>query len=393
MKVIRFPGARHGAPETAWAAELEAALDGAAQGPSAESWRELRADVRSLTPPLNPALESRLRIEIDRRTARTRRRAFAGRLRSLPAPALAGGGLAVCAAVVVLALVITSIGGSTSPSRRDARVDQLGVSSPHTTGTSGALGPVASSAAERATEATTSSSAEAVAPPASTPGRVQQLSASLSLSTTPANVQATSDGVARLATREGGYVASSHTQVQSGAGEASLTLRLPSAHLGAALAAIGRLAPVRSESQSLQDITNTYNATRQRLGDARAERQALLRALAKASTAGEIGSLHERLAANRGAIASEETALRQISRRASNSEVEVTVLATNHAAAGGTLTLRRGLHDAGRVLSVALAVLVIAAAALVPLALLCLLLVGVARLWRRYTRERVLEGS
>ena len=83
---------------------------------------------------------------------------------------------------------------------------------------------------------------------------------------------------------------------------------------------------MRAENQSLQDITNTYDAARQRLSDATAERQALLRALTKASTEGEIDSLRERLAQNRGAIANAHTALQAVSQRASTSEVEVTVV-------------------------------------------------------------------
>ena len=58
---------------------------------------------------------------------------------------------------------------------------------------------------------------------------------------------------------------------------------------------------VRAQSQSLQDITDTYNAARQRLTDAIAERQALIRALAGATTEGQIASLRERLSQARGA--------------------------------------------------------------------------------------------
>jgi hypothetical protein len=85
---------------------------------------------------------------------------------------------------------------------------------------------------------------------------VQQLAASITLDSSPQNLQATSDQVAQLTVRDGGYVQSSNVQVQQqGASEATLALRLPSARLAAALAAIGRLAPVRAENQSLQDIT------------------------------------------------------------------------------------------------------------------------------------------
>jgi hypothetical protein len=220
---------------------------------------------------------------------------------------------------------------------------------------------------------------------------VQQLAASLSLSATPSDVQATADRVARLAVSEEGFVESSHVQVeQEGASEATLMLRLPGRRLSADLAALGQLAPVRAESQSLQDITNTYDAARQRLSDATAERGALLRALAGATTEGEVDSLRSRLSQARIAITQAQAALQAISRRASTAEVEVTVLGDAHAGSEG-LTLRRGLHDAGRVLLVALVGLILAATVLVPLALLLATFAGARRMWRRYQRERALD--
>jgi hypothetical protein len=217
------------------------------------------------------------------------------------------------------------------------------------------------------------------------------LGASIALTATPDEVQTVADRVSRLATSEGGFVRSSHVNEEEQAGEATLTLSLPSAKLSAALASLGRLAPVRSESQSLQDITNTYDEARQRLNDAIAERQALLRALARTSTEGEIDSLHARLAQNGGAIARARAAVGAVSQQASTAEVEVTVVGDKNASSEG-LTLRRGLHDAGRVLTMTLVVLLIAAAVLLPLALVAIALVAGRRAWFRHQRERVLGG-
>jgi septal ring factor EnvC (AmiA/AmiB activator) len=172
-------------------------------------------------------------------------------------------------------------------------------------------------------------------------------------------------------------------------------LKLPSARLAAALAAIARLAPVSSESQSLQDITNAYEAARQRLADARAERQALLKALAAAKTEGEIDSLRERLSQARNAINRDQSALHAVSQRASTAEVEVTVLANADAnpTTSEGLTLHSGLHDALRVLTVALIAMLIAAAVLVPIALMIAALAIARRVWRRYQRERALDAA
>jgi hypothetical protein len=222
---------------------------------------------------------------------------------------------------------------------------------------------------------------------------VQQLGASVSLAPAASEVQGVADRVSRLASSVGGFVQSSHVQVQQGAtSEATLTLKLPSAKLTAALASLAQLAPVRSQSQSLQDITDASVAARRRLADANAERQALLRALAQASTQGQIESLRERLAQAGRAIAGARSALQSISSRASTAEVEVNVIGDAHPASEG-LTLKRGLHDAGHVLVVALTVLLIAAAVLVPLALTVLAFVGSRRAWIRSRRERVLDAG
>jgi hypothetical protein len=229
--------------------------------------------------------------------------------------------------------------------------------------------------------------------PASAPGRVQQLGASVTLAVVPTAVQATANRVSRLVVRDGGFVQSSHVQVQQGsAGEANLLLKLPSEKLSAALASLEQIAPVREESQSLQDITSSYDAARERLADLDAERQALLHALAKASSEGEIDSLRERLAQSRSAIVHAHAALEAVSRQASTAEVEVSVLGDAHAASEG-LTLHRGLHDAGRVLTVVLVVLLIAAAVLVPLALVLAALLLARRSWRRRQREHALDAT
>jgi Domain of unknown function (DUF4349) len=401
MKVIPFPSRGAERPDEACLTELEAALDGTAEGPRADSWRELRGDVRALVPPMSPEFERELGERIAERSARSASKRSApkvstpkqpqrrlGWLRRPNRPALA----AVSVACAVIAAVLIA-----APWRPAGHVVESSPRSPsiaaHVDNAGRASGAVASAPAVAA------NAGRALAPedlgpsgaPAAAPGRVQQLGASIRLAATPSEVQLTADRVSRLAVSEGGFVQSSHVNTGEGAGEANLTLSLPSAKLSAALASLGALAPVRAESQTLQDITNTYDAARQRLGDATAERQALLRALAKASTEGEIDSLRERLAQNRGAIAQAQTALRAVSQKASTSEVEVAVIGDKSVGSEG-LTINRGLHDAGRVLVVALAVLLIAAAVLLPLALLVAALATGRRAWRRHQRERVLDA-
>jgi hypothetical protein len=405
MRVIPFPGASGTGPEENWLAELEAALNGDGEGPRADSWRELRDDVRTLTPPIDPDFERKLGERIAERGARSvpkRPHRRLGRLRpTAPAFAALSMAFAVIAAVLIAAPwrpAGHTAGSSGKSSSASARADQLGP----------AFGPAESAPAAGAIHAAKSAAAGAstakamnvpqaanaplvVSGAAATPGRVQQLGASISLSATPSEVQTVADRVSRLAVSDGGFVQSSHVNEGEKTGEATLTLSLPSAKLSAALASLGQLAPVRAENQSLQDITNTYNAARQRLNDAIAERAALLRALSRATTEGQIDSLRERLAQAGGAIARARSALQAVSRQASTAEVEVTVLGDKSASSEG-LSLHRGLHDAGRVLTVTLIVLLIAIAVLVPLGLVAIALATVRRAWLSYRRERILDA-
>ena len=398
MKVIPFPGGGSASPDEAWLAELEAALNGDGEGAVADSWRELRQDVRALAPPMAPEFERQLGERIAEWAARSapkqpHRRPHRRRSGWLRPPGRLGAAASIAAiGAVIVAVVIAGPWragtGPIEPALPRAS-SQLGVSGP-TDAIRAAKGAANATTRQGDLEPATSGPT-ASAPAAAPPGRVQQLAASITLGTTPNDVQETADRVSRLAVSDGGFVQSSHVNVGQGTGEASLDLSLPSAKLSAALASLGQLAPVRAESQSLQDITNTYDAARQRLGDATAERQALLRALARATSEGEIDSLRERLSQNRGAIGQAQSALQVVSQHASTAEVEVTVLGDAKAGSEG-LTLHRGLRDAGRVLVVMLVVLLIAAAVLVPLALLLAALATARRMWLRYQRERVLDA-
>jgi hypothetical protein len=420
MRIIPFPGRSETNPNESWHTELEGALNGDGTGSVADSWRELREDVRALAPPMAPEFERELRERIAERGARSRSRELSpselpeastvgttdrpavptdpapprpasGRLHRragwprLPNRLGAAAIIATTSAVVAAVVIAGPWRAATPPQAAPAITRQRPV--PLSAGTStpkAASRPAQSAAAEPAASPATGA--------ASTPGRVQQLAASISLAPTPGEVQETADRVARLAVSAGGFVQSSHVQVQQGGtSEANLMLRLPSAKLSAALASIGQLAPVRAESQSLQDITDAFDAARQRLADATAERQALLRALAAATTQGQIDSLRERLSQSGRAIAEARSGLQGVSQRVSTAEVEVTVVGDVRAGSEG-LTLHRGLHDAGRVLVVAVAVLLIAAAILLPLALLLTALVTGASAWRRYQRERALDA-
>jgi len=396
VKVIPFPGGGSSSPDDVWLAELEAALTGDGEGAIADSWRELRHDVRALAPPMDPEFERQLGERIAEREVRStpkqpHRRVGWLRSPGRPAAAIAAG---LTALAVAIAIADSSPNGPPREAVPAPAVSNAGRAGPEPPRTEMGVARAAKNAtAEGSASASAGAASNAPAPggPAAAPGRVQQLAASITLAATPSAVQETADRVSRLAVSDGGFVQSSHVQVQQpGTSEANLDLSLPSAKLSGALASLGQLAPVRAESQSLQDITNTYDAARQRLSDVTAERQALLRALSRATSEGQIDSLRERISQNRGAIAQARSALQTVSQHASTAEVEVTVTGDARTASEG-LTLHRGLHDAVRVLVVTLVILLIAAAILVPLALLLAALATARRMWLRYQRERALD--
>jgi Domain of unknown function (DUF4349) len=383
MRIIPFPPRRddattsfdaHGGPAADWLLELDEALAGRANGAEAERWRTLQADVRALAPPLDPQLERALRERLDTRRERSGRRLRAP-ISLRPALALAVA-LLLCVPIV---LVIARGGGQGRTGSSSGQLAQPAI----------ARAPsVAAASAGHAAPAELSPTV-ATAPPAEQGRRLQQLAASIALRATPSEVQGLADRVSALAVGDGGFVARSQVQQSAGSGEAQLMLQIPSASLSRALAALARLAPVESQSRSLQDITSSFDAARRRQADAETERSALLRALARAQTQGEIESLHARLAQARRAIERGAGEAKAVSRRAAGAQVEVTVLGDRRVSGGGP-SLHAGLRDADRVLAVTLTALAIAAAVLVPLGLVVLGLVTGRRAWLRRRRLQAL---
>jgi hypothetical protein len=225
--------------------------------------------------------------------------------------------------------------------------------------------------------------------------RKVQRAADLTLTPKPDDVQKTADGVVRETQAAGGYVQQSDIATRDGGGEATFTLRIPSARLDDTLARLSKLAHVGALSQSASDITAAVVSAADQLSDARAERAALLRALGKATTSRQIASLKARLADNRSEIAQRKGALDAQRRRADLATVSVTVQGTGEATKkdDGAWTPRDALHDAGRVLEIAGGVALIALAVLAPLAVLAALALLASRALRRRRREGALDGA
>ncbi len=355
----------------ALAAPPEADFEGELQARVAEWSRERRGPRRS------PGLRWGAAL-------RGRPRPVTGRLLAL------GAAGAVVATVLAVLLVV----GSGERSRPSSAVSSGRAVPAEATATLHGSGSRPAFGGDEAAATAAPSAAEAVGSGTATSStRLQQLGASVTLAAHgPEGVQEAADAVARLAASAGGYVESSHVQVRRSGGpsEAELRLSIPSAKLSSSIAALGRIAPVRSVSQESEDITSTYEAARRQLADDEAVRHALLRALAAATTEGRIDSLREQLASNRQALARDRARLHSIAHTAATSQLEVAITGSG-AAGSGQGTLDRGLHDAGHVLAVAAAVALVALAVIVPLALLALALDALRRAWRRRRREAVLE--
>jgi uncharacterized protein DUF4349 len=401
MKVVRFPTPAERTAREDQSAAIDAALNGESAGVEADALRELRADVRTLAAPLDPEFERELqarvaewgaqrlapRPSVNERMARLRTGITASTSRSLAA----GGAVIALVALVVTLVVVGSQGEPLTESSSESGSASGRLAAPAEK-RSAKSGEALVTAEETLRSGAAAGEAAGVSGATSAPGRLQQLGASVSLATTPTGVQQAAEGVTRLGIGDGGYVQSSHVQVRSGGpSEATLTLSIPSAKLSSAIAALGRIASERAVNQESQDITGSYDSARRQLSDAEAVRRALLKALAAATTQGQIDSLREQLNGNRATISRDRAALQAVSRRAANSQLEVTITGSGSAAAQRS-TLGQGLDDAGHVLAVAAAVALIALAVLGPLAVVALALDALLRAWRRRRREGALDS-
>jgi hypothetical protein len=326
--------------------------------------------------------------ELDERVERGFRKApVAGRRRRLlgrPVLIPALGSVATVALVVIIAVTVPGDSGD----------GLTGVTSVPGAGGAGTTERIEPSTA-RPDEATTQGAPPALPEPeprAPVPGddrKVEHL-ASLSLSTPAEDVPAVGDQVVRLTDRLGGYVAASSVTMSDDGGGGTFDLKVPVGRLDRAMAELSRLAHVSERTQSSNDITGAFDAARARLREARAERQALLRQLARARTPNQTASIRARLRAVRREINAALRERRQVGRRAAYATIAVTLVADADAPGAGdeedgAWTPGDAIRDALRVLEVAAGVAILVLAAVLPLALL---LAGAALAARRLVRHR-----
>jgi hypothetical protein len=289
--------------------------------------------------------------------------------------------LAAAASVLIAVAVITSVGGSGDD--KSARVE------------SAKSGEGNATPAPALDDRARNGGAAGVAPPAAPAAgrRRVERSANLTLGTDSDDVENVADDVVQVTDRYHGIVISSNvTSGESQPARATFDLRIPVDHWSAALSDLSGLAHVESRSQSAQDVTAGFNSAEDRLKDARAERRALLKRLAKAANPTQAAAIRQQLAAVRSQIAAAKGDLHAIRARTDYVTLAVAVEGGKSGAGGGAWTPGDALRDGLRILQSIAAILLVCLAVGLPFALLG----GAAGLagqrLRQRQRDRILQA-
>jgi hypothetical protein len=316
----------------------------------------------------------------------------------------AAGAMAAGVAVIVgIAIVATGHSGAPSESSSSAAASSA-LPSPSAGGSAASAGAAKSSAAARAPAAASANgsqtlrAAPSLQPP--TTGRKVVQSAQLQLAAAPNRIDDVSQQVYNVVGQLNGIVERS-TITQTGGldGSASFQLSVPSGSLGEAMSQLSSLhyASVLSRTDASQDITDQYGAARRALTDARALRTSLLKQLASATTTEQIDSLKAQIRDAEASISSDQATLNRLNHQVGFSQLALDISARSAPAPvsqhGGGFGIGRAAHDAGRVLTVAAGVALIALAVLTPVALLAALLWWVGAALRRRRREQALDSA
>ncbi len=379
------------------------------------------AEVALLLSAERPAAPPEFALSMDERVAR--------RFATVPAPAAvsrrrrwssgfwqATGALAAGVAVIV-AIVVVAGGGHGASSGASSS------SASATTASSSAAGSAPNAAAGTAQSLTkapagnqsraAASSAPAAVPPAGTAsgspsaptlnppttGRKVVQGAQLNLSAAPNRIDDVAQEVYNVIGALNGIVVNSTVTQAGSGGYADFQLRIPSASLGQAMSRLSSLngAKVVSRTDSSQDITDQYGAAQRALADARALRTSLLKQLAGATTTAQINSLKAQIHDAEASISSDQATLNRLNRQVGFSQLSLEINARSVPApvshGSGGFGIGKAAHDAGRVLTVAAGVALIALAALTPIALVAALFWWVGSSVRRRRREQALDAA
>jgi hypothetical protein len=222
----------------------------------------------------------------------------------------------------------------------------------------------------------------------------------LALATAPDDFRDAADGVLDVVDDHGGFVLKSSVSggdpdVDGAApGRANFDIRVPAGELQAAIAGLSDLGHVVSRTDGTKDITTRFTEAKRRIAAYSESRDRLLRKLEDATTETERQAIRAQLRIVEAELDAAQNDLSSAQQRVRLVPVRVTVSADESVTgAGGDWGIGDALDDAGRVLTVAAGVLLISAAALLPLAILIALAWGVADRLRHRQRERALDTA
>jgi hypothetical protein len=226
-------------------------------------------------------------------------------------------------------------------------------------------------------------------------GRLVARNSALTLSATPARMQTVADEVVATTEHLGGIVESSSVDVHGMASYATFSLSVPSGRLSALIGQLSSLSGVRALEQNTTDITSSYKDAAARLADEQAERTALIKTLAQATTLTQTQTIQQQITALDGVIATSEHHVGALLQQGHNATVSVNIVAVAAGASSGSGSgpISRALSDALRVLDIALAVALVALAVMLPFALCGLAVWWGAASLRQRSRERAIEAS
>jgi hypothetical protein len=381
---------------------IDATLHGEPVDPDLADFAELSLILRDERPQPTPSFLTAIDARAAGRFATPPRRTSRRPTRRSPR-AWWGVGSAVAAGAAVLVVLLLTVhpgrGGGRSSSGAAAAASSVASASSASSASSNSSTVAAGAAAPPATNGQRARVPSRSPAPRSGRGRDVTQSAQLVLRAQAGRIDPVAQEVFNTIGAAHGVVVSSHVSDHAhGSGAARFVLQVPGGRLQATLTRLSSLrgAQVSSRVDASADITGDVNATAGRLAAAHALRRSLLAQLAAADTTTLAARLQTSLRRNESQIVVADDALARLRAKVSDATVDVSVTAAPSAAprarhpASAGFTIARALRDAGRVLTVAAGVALIALAVLVPLGLLIALGSWVWALTLHRRRDRVL---
>ncbi len=381
---------------------IDATLAGEPVDPRYAELAELALLLVDTRPEAEPAAVHALNRRVERRFA-PEPRSSAGKPRRAGLWQAMGASAVGLAAVVGVVVALSSAPGGSSASSSSATVATESLKAPPAAASAGSASARASTPTPTTASAGTAgtSSSTAASPGLQPPNNGHKIvqSAQLSLSAPPTHIDDVAQEVFNVIGTENGTVNRSNVTATGGTdGYAQFDLSVPSTNLAQTMTQLSRLhyASVVSRTDASQDVNDQYVSATHKLADDQALRTSLLKQLANASTQDQVDSLKARLHDAEQAIAADQTALRSLNHRVNNSQITLTInavpapVAVSHSHG---FTIGRAAHDAGRVLTVAAGVALIALAVLVPIALVAALGWWIWAALRRRRREQALDAA